>query len=547
VKLSAKFLLLSLLFASPALGQIVIQGNLRDITGTTVTTNAQVDFELQNYGSQIPRVSGTGAVVLVKKTFTPDVSGNIHCTGAGCTDTVYANNSITPVGTFYSVCIIIQGRTLRCNNYLINTSPWNLSTAVPLNVTPNVGPGQITIQCSPFLQLTPASTWTITHNENDLAVFVQTSDLTGGIIFPDRIDISNPNVATVTWFTPQAGRALVCHGATINIATNQPNAIVTNPVGPQTIDGNQPFTVNVPTTLNNLVSATATGTNPAVGGFLRLKAGDTINWRNAANTADIALTKNSSDIFGFSAPAAGFQSNTFLSSSANVAASGVLRLASGESIAWRNNASTNDFVLAKSAASGNAPESIYVQNQASPGTEGFSAGAFIQNGAVATVAAAGALRLHPNDTINWRNNANNADVALSKNASDQLLFNGVVVGDVSSFRATWGGVAFGMANLGAVAAFIPDKAITVTSYGYSLPPGQGLGTGCSTQPVLRVTDGSVIGPSLTVANSNGQGSLNTSLNYPALDNTLRIEISFASAGCATQWGNVNLWVQYRMQ
>jgi hypothetical protein len=328
-------------------------------------------------------------------------------------------------------------------------------------------------------------------------------------------------------------------------------------VGTQTILNTQPFIVNAPTTLSNLVSATSSSANPALAGLLRLASGDSINWRNTLNTNDFVLAHfpasgnvpESMYVQNQASPGAeGFLAGAFIANglTTTVAASGVLRLHSGDTINWRNGLNGADLPLSVIPASGNYPADTlsYVN---SDGTKGIMSGFWAQNGAVANIAAGGAIRLHSGDTVNWRKADNTADITLSKNASDQLQFNGVVVGDVSSFRATWGGVAFGMANLGAVAAFIPDKAITVTSYGYSLPPGQGLGTGCSTQPVLRVTDGSVIGPSLTVANSNGQGSLNTSLNFPALDNTLRIEISFASAGCATQWGNVNLWVQYRMQ
>jgi hypothetical protein len=39
-------------------------------------------------------------------------------------------------------------------------------------------------------------------------------------------------------------------------------------------------------------------------------------------------------------------------------------------------------------------------------------------------ATAGVIRLASTDTIDWRNNANNADIALSKNSSDVLLYNG---------------------------------------------------------------------------------------------------------------------------
>lgn len=49
----------------------------------------------------------------------------------------------------------------------------------------------------------------------------------------------------------------------------------------------------------------------------------------------------------------------------------------------------------------------------------------------ANVAAAGWARLAKTDTMSWRNNANNADLALSVNGSDALLFNGVQLATIS--------------------------------------------------------------------------------------------------------------------
>ncbi len=234
MKFSLKTLFFLLLFVLPARAQVAVTGNLKDITGTSVVSNSEVDFELQNYKGIIPRIAATGVIAQVKKVFKPDNTGAIHCVGSGCTDTLYRNIDVTPTGTFYSVCIIFQGQTLRCNNYLINGS-FNLNTATPLNGTENVGPGSIFTQCFRFVQLAANVTWTITHNFQDNNVFVETSDANGIVTFPDHADISDPNVTVLTWIAPQAGHALVCHAAQINIATNQPDAIVSHPTGLQTI------------------------------------------------------------------------------------------------------------------------------------------------------------------------------------------------------------------------------------------------------------------------------------------------------------------------
>lgn len=53
------------------------------------------------------------------------------------------------------------------------------------------------------------------------------------------------------------------------------------------------------------------------------------------------------------------------------------------------------------------------------------------------IAAAGVVRLAVGDVMSWRNNANSADLALSVNGSDALLFNGVqlaTTGDLSGYQ-----------------------------------------------------------------------------------------------------------------
>lgn len=220
-------LLSFLLLASPIFGQVHISGNLKDVTTGNVTTNVQVDFELQNYGSNIPHIATVGTVVQIKKTFKPDASGAIS-------GTLYQNSVIIPAGTFYKVCIIIQGNTLRCNNYLIN-SDFDLDNAVPLNVTPVVGPGQLIVQCSGFNFLSPSATWILSHNFGDANVWGNSFDLNGNQIIPDRTTKTDSNTLTLTWIIPQAGAGLACHAGNVNIATNQPNAVVVNPSASQTI------------------------------------------------------------------------------------------------------------------------------------------------------------------------------------------------------------------------------------------------------------------------------------------------------------------------
>lgn len=230
MKFRLKLLLTTLLLSSPALAQVPVSGNLKDIGLGSVTSSVQVDFELQNYGSQIPHVVSTGTIVQVKKSFRPDGVGLIS-------GSIYPNSVITPIGTFYRVCILIQGQVLRCNNYLIN-GPFDLNSAIPLNVTPVVGPSQLITQVFPCLKTTPATVWVCVHNFSDFNIDVALWDPAGNKIGgADNIVKTDANTVTITWVTAQAGLAVIVHAGAISIATNQPNAVLQNPTGAQSITG----------------------------------------------------------------------------------------------------------------------------------------------------------------------------------------------------------------------------------------------------------------------------------------------------------------------
>lgn len=89
--------------------------------------------------------------------------------------------------------------------------------------------------------------------------------------------------------------------------------------------------------------------NPALTGFLRLANADVIAWRNAANSADVTLSKTSTA--STTTPAdtlvwggAGIQ-GPLISHNLNPSATGELRLTSTDTISWRNNANTADLAL----------------------------------------------------------------------------------------------------------------------------------------------------------------------------------------------------------
>jgi hypothetical protein len=164
------------------------------------------------------------------------------------------------VGTTYQVCIFTNGIQFRCANYLITAtlypSGFNLNTAQPILPT-QASPTQVTgARSFTFNQSTPATTWTITHNFNDPNPQVQCFDSSGNIIFPDKITYTSANVVTALFVSAQSGGCRVISAGYLNIVSNLPNAIVSNPAGAQTINGpltiGGPLTFTTPLTANNL-------------------------------------------------------------------------------------------------------------------------------------------------------------------------------------------------------------------------------------------------------------------------------------------------------
>lgn len=124
--------LLFVFIVVPAKGQGIatISGNLKNLGVQNVTQqNAYVQFTLYNYGSTIPRVISTNAIVSKESPpLTPDVNGNIN-------GSLQENVSITPANTFYRMCVFYQGVQFECDNYLINAN-FNIESGIPLMSTP---------------------------------------------------------------------------------------------------------------------------------------------------------------------------------------------------------------------------------------------------------------------------------------------------------------------------------------------------------------------------------------------------------------------------
>jgi len=168
---------------------------------------------------------------------------------------------------------------------------------------------------------------------------------------------------------------------------------------------------------------------PALTGTLRLASNvDAIEWRNNANTTDVGLSKNNLDFLNYGG--AGIQTAIFQSTSANVAQSGVFRLASADFLSFRNGSNSNDVIFSQiTSAPGNLPNPTFALTQLSQPATFWGFPLIASQGAAPLVSLTGSLRFATADTIVWRNNAGSGDVALSKSAADNLVFpNGLSLG-----------------------------------------------------------------------------------------------------------------------
>lgn len=122
---------------------------------------------------------------------------------------------------------------------------------------------------------------------------------------------------------------------------------------------------------------------------------------------------------------------TFVSSNSTpVAQSGFVRLGNSDSVVWRNVTNTTDvFFKLSGAASGNIPADTFL-------TVNGSGGMWMSfySSANTTASLTGVLRGGTTDSLAcWRNNGNSADMCLSKNPSDELVWN-ATSGGIGGFR-----------------------------------------------------------------------------------------------------------------
>jgi len=125
-------------------------------------------------------------------------------------------------------------------------------------------------------------------------------------------------------------------------------------------------------------------------------------------------------------------------------------------------------------------------------------------------------------------------------AAPKLLLNGEFTGSVTraeqsiflpgALTSTW-----------TASSWTPDKAVTVTRIQVQAKTAP---TGCTTNAVVRLTDGTTPVNVTIAAAGNDTGAITQ--NYSA-GSTLTVSVQTAAAGCATAPADANVTVQYRMQ
>jgi hypothetical protein len=225
-----------------------------------------------------------------------------------------------------------------------------------------------------------------------------------------------------------------------------------------------------------------------------------INWRNNANTADIALTKDTNDNLTYNgnviATTSGVPWSNLALSATNTGTGMVLAPTATGTVPFQINAPSGMTVDAFDVAVGSSTplrvtsNGIVNINNTLLGTNSvFFNGNSLTNAAyLASVTSPGAgsgfVRMASTDSIAWRNNGNTADVLLAKNSSDALTYNGNVIATMSG--VPWSSVTLSATNTGTGMVLAPTatgtvpfqinapSGMTVNTFGISAGNGKGI-------------------------------------------------------------------------
>jgi hypothetical protein len=266
----------------------------------------------------------------------------------------------------------------------------------------------------------------------------------------------------------------------------------------------------------------STSANPAQAGQVRLGNGDEIRWRNLANTFDQRLLLAAAqgnipqDIFLFATSNGGnlqpiWTSFIVPSIFNSVAVGGNVRLGTNDQINWRNGAGTQDVFLRLLGAAGNIPADTFQAENTLGNIVGFWGNPIIASATV-NAATSGNLRMESNGFACFRNNANNNDICISKNTSDQLQYNGVPV--AISYTQTSAATNFGTTL--AAQTIVPSVTVSgpllVTAEALVTLVGAGCSVASNTVTVnlsWTAPGGTVEGSSWSATSISGNGSLDT--------------------------------------
>ena len=226
------------------------------------------------------------------------------------------------------------------------------------------------------------------------------------------------------------------------------------------------------TALPGTLAATFTSlqSNPATTGVIRLATGDLVAWRNAANSANVTLgdagaaAAGTGNVADLLIHAAGFQGGAFVDTSAAPAQAGVLRTGNNTTaVAARNAAGNGNLSLLGSNASDQAVLSTLA---ATTSAVSFTSPAFISS--TANPSATGIVRLANTDAIIARNAANNADISLwSLNASNQVATAAPILAAASTATLASLNIPAGTAP---TAAVVGDVWYDSTTKAYTVSP-----------------------------------------------------------------------------
>jgi hypothetical protein len=232
--------------------QVQVSGNVKD-AGTSNITSAStfVRFTLTGFGNNIPKVNGTNIVGRPYTDFHPDANGNI----AG---PLQGNDTITPNGTLYQVCIFDAGTQFKCNSYSITGNIFNLNTATPVITGPGTSVGFITTpKVIEFVQGPAATTWTIVHNFGDKNVIFDCYDTNNKFLIPDTVTQTSITTLTITFTSAQAGSCTVMTAQSVSLSNAPADAVLKNSQSAQVIT-TSPITIQTdfaatgPSSMTNL-------------------------------------------------------------------------------------------------------------------------------------------------------------------------------------------------------------------------------------------------------------------------------------------------------